>query len=617
MARFSTQGAGPKSLDRLISGLSRLFVAVLALTVVGCVVILARGANRGLDMTDEGIYLHAYRGWKSYDLSITGAGVVLGPVFQLLGWSIPLLRLVKLAGLLASSAFLAYATTEFVGSHFVARTLRREKQSIIILIAVLSSLSVYAWLPQSPGYNDLSIMFSAVAIGLAFLWSISAGRRASVYAALIGIVIILLVFVKWPSAICTSAGITAFMFGSGRGKRFVSFLVASAIGGAATLIALQIGVGQLLNRMQELSTSSDTVLRGTGFMDAYVMTYARNISSTAAGVAKTCGPIMLPVLIVSLFLVRRLPLIATTLYAAGVAVLTVFARKRGYLTGGEINVIRLESTFPIFFAATLGLVVLWAVYERGRPKTVRETPADAIPRFSLVSGLALVAAAPILQAIGTGNPMFRIAFCAGAAWAAATGALALVVMERGGRMFYLPSIAAIATMAIVGLAAGLQGLRTDSFRVGPLSGETVSLAGVPQLKGMRLDQTAADLVRDTREVLRKEGVLGRPGFSTFNGTGLTYAVGMPEPLGGLFVEEPLPAVLVSRIQQACDVGVINPKAPPVILSLGDKQPAAATTALQKCGIDFPGAYRSIRVKATPGSYTYVRAEGLTVWVPQK
>ena len=596
---------------------SRLLIAGLALTAAVSVILLARAANRGLDLTDEGIYLHAYRGWKFYDLSITGAGAVLGPVFQLLGWSIPALRLLKLVCLLASSAFLAFATTEFVHHHFKAQILRREKQALVVLISILSAFSVYAWLPQSPGYNDLSIMLSAVSIGLAFLWAISTGRRSTVFAVLIGVAIILLIFVKWPSAICTSAGITAFIIGSGRFKRFGSFLAASAAGGVATLAVLQIGVGHLLDRAKELSTSSDTALRGTGFMDAYVLTYARNISSTAAGVARVCGPVMVPVLILCAVLVRRRPVVATTIYTAGLGALTIFARKRGYITGGEINVVRLESTFPIFFTAALGLVVLWAVHQQGRPKAEpASTDADPTARFSLLSGVLLVSAAPLLQAIGTGNPMFRIAFCAGAAWATAVAAMMLVVVERGGRAFYLPATCALGTMSIVGLVAGLQGLRTDSFRVGPLSQETVALPGVPEMKGMRLDQTAADLIRDTREVLRKEGALGAPGFSTFNGTGLTYALGMPEPLGGLFVEEPLPNVLRSRIQQACKIGAITTKTPPVVLSLGSTQPPVATEELQKCGIDFPKSYKSVRVTATPGNYMFVRNEGLTVWVPK-
>ena len=174
---------------------SRLLIAGLALTAAVSVILLARAANRGLDLTDEGIYLHAYRGWKFYDLSITGAGAVLGPVFQLLGWSIPALRLLKLVCLLASSAFLAFATTEFVHHHFKAQILRREKQALVVLISILSAFSVYAWLPQSPGYNDLSIMLSAVSIGLAFLWAISTGRRSTVFAVLIGVAIILLIFV--------------------------------------------------------------------------------------------------------------------------------------------------------------------------------------------------------------------------------------------------------------------------------------------------------------------------------------------------------------------------------------------------------------------------------------
>ena len=599
----------------LLSTMARIGVAALTVTVLFSVWILIRASPRGLDLTDEGIYLNNYRAWRNPQLTFTGAPVIFGPIFQLLGWSIPNLRLVKLALLLGTSSFLGYATVRFVFAHVQPQVLRREKQAIVVCVSILGSLSVYAWLPQSPGYNDLAIMFSALAVALTLFWSTAVGRNRIILACLIGSVSVLLLLVKWPSAVCTAAGITAFIFASGRRKRFPSFLGAAFGGGFTTLVFVQLVAGKLPERVKTLKGSSTTSLQGLDFLDAYVWNYTRNIEHTARGVLRIGGPVIFPCLIVALLLIRRRAVLAGLVYSIGLVLLVARTRYKSYLTGGEINVVQLESTFPIFFLAALGVTVLYLVYQRNRPFS---SPADSIPLFqpkSLIAGITLLSFAPLLQAVGTGNPMFRIAFCAGAAWSAAIAALMIVAVERGGTPFLAPAICSLATVCAVGLLPGLQGLWTDSFRVGPLWKQTVSVPSAPEVRGMRFDPATADLIAKTRAILSSEGFVGKPGFSTSNGTGLTYAVGLAQPLAGLFVEEPLPEVLEVRIREACRLGVITASEPPVVLSLGGERPPVATRELQACGIKFPSGYRSFRVKPPSGGYPHMRDEGITVWLP--
>ena len=69
-----------------------LLVTVIVGTIAAIVVSFVAvwlAASRGLDLTDEGIYLVTYRAFREPDLTFTGAPAILGPLFQTLGWSIP------------------------------------------------------------------------------------------------------------------------------------------------------------------------------------------------------------------------------------------------------------------------------------------------------------------------------------------------------------------------------------------------------------------------------------------------------------------------------------------------------------------------------------------------
>ena len=56
-------------------------------------------AGRGFDISDEGFYVLSYRWWDSTPRVFTGVQYLYGPVFELLGWSIPGLRVVRLVSI--------------------------------------------------------------------------------------------------------------------------------------------------------------------------------------------------------------------------------------------------------------------------------------------------------------------------------------------------------------------------------------------------------------------------------------------------------------------------------------------------------------------------------------
>lgn len=606
--------AGSKALLQLVEGPAVAALAGLAL-VAFCVVVWA--SPRGIDFTDEGIYLQYYRWWKVPELTFTGAPMLLGPVFELLGWSVPALRVTKAVLLVASAALLGHAAARYLFAHLPAHLASRRRHALVILSAILGSFSLYSWLPQSPGYNDLAVMISSAIVAATLLWALADGRRAAALGALIGAAAVCLLFVKWPSAVMVAAGVGAFQMASGRTRRIPAFVVAALGGAVGMVLVLQIAAGPLADRVTNLVGASDTVLEGLGFFDAYLRPYATSMTRALWRSSGLVVPTVVPFLALAVVVGRRSRVVAAGLITAGLGVFLVSLRIRGHLTGGEVNVVALESTFPAVYLAVIGSLLVAVLLARVSPMPAPESslrPQGA--GRSLAVGVALVSLMPMLQAIGTGNPPFRIAFCAGAAWGAAAAMLGQIAIWRGGPAMVMPATMAVVCVAGVGVVAGVDGLRTDSFRVGPLAAQTVAVPSAPALDGLRVDPSTASLVAQVRGLLDARGLLEYPAFSSANGTGLTFAVGLRHPPAGLFIEEPLPGIVRSRIREACRIDAIGPEEPPVVISIGDEVPAVTAEELRLCGIDFPSSYEPVRVMPEPAAYSSFRRDGVTVWIPR-
>ena len=93
---------------RLLLGLTVTFLGGLLLVSTYWA---AAAIHRGFDLSDESLYVVSYRYYRDPELVHTGAAAVLGPIFDLVGWSIPGLRLIKLAILLAGGAALGRAVS--------------------------------------------------------------------------------------------------------------------------------------------------------------------------------------------------------------------------------------------------------------------------------------------------------------------------------------------------------------------------------------------------------------------------------------------------------------------------------------------------------------------------
>ena len=593
----------------LLVWINRLAAIGAFLTLVVSAVAVWIGTSRGFDLTDEGIYLATARAFRRPELTFTGAPGVLGPLFQAVGWSIPALRRAKLIAFLVTSAALG-CTVERV---LVRRTPTQSDTDWVrtlwfVSLVTVGGLSVYSLLPQSPGYNDLAILLAMAAV-IVTLRALAEGPGVASGFGL-GLIGILLFLVKFPSAVMIGAGCLAVLV-IRRRTPLVELARTLGIGagfGAATgLGLLQLLSGNVVARAQAVFRANNTAVQGQSLSKSYVDIYL----SAAGSIFRSLAPLVVLLgiaAVVCRLVARRMPWAACAGYVAMSAAVMAIARQRSFFTGGQDHVETLQNAFPLLTA-----IVLLGGWSLRPSANLSEGVIDDRHRGDLRAGVALLVAAPTLQAIGTGNTPFAIAASAGAMW---TAALYVVLYWKGG-VEGPRALAGLALATLVGAGSWLLGapaLWLTPFRLsGDLRDQTAVVRGVPRLAGVRTDSPTAEFLSKAHAELAARKVLGEPGFSSFAGVGLAYALELDHPPAGIYIDEPLAAVLKGRLADACAAGAIGPERRPVVLTDASRYGATAG-ALGDCGIDFPDGYEQVTL-ASPPFLDRFGIRRISLWTP--
>jgi hypothetical protein len=590
--------------------------AGFVLALVGCVVVCLRASSRGLDLTDEGIYLITYRWYRYPELTFTSSSAIFGPLFELFGWSVAALRVIKLVLVLATSALLGIMSQRFLRSRLPAASWFGSTGTYLYpLMVTLGGMSIYSWLPQSPGYNDLAIFLATTSLASAFGFVDATGSKRRWWAAAMGFQGMMLLFVKWPSAFGVALVLVSFIIGVKATRQLISSLPFVFLGAIGTLVFIQLIAGKLATRVSALTSSSGTVLKGVSFKEAYINAYLSDLRSVIDNLLQLEVAVVVSCFVVAAILARRQRRLSVALLAFALAGGVGTAWRQQWFVGGAENVRRLEILFPFLLLLTTGFVVVCFLVghqTNHRMGTAKGAGAGRELGFAIGAMLAL----PFGQALGTGNPPFTIAACAGAAWTAGIVAFLLVGIGRGGRDLAVPALVVVAALGLAPLNMGARGLWQNPFRVtGGMDAQTVSAPQLPALDDLKVDRETALVLTEISLILERNNLVGRPGITTFNGTGLAFALGLRHPPSGIFMEEALPDVLKVRIEEACEQGALSPATLPVVLSAGGP-PTATGSALRACGIDFPNAYRAEEVTAKGTLATGAVPQDIVVWVPK-
>lgn len=595
--------------------LLRWVPAMFVLLVLARLVWLAWLASaRGVDFTDEGIYLVSYRYYRSPQMVYNGAPAFFGPLFQLVGYSVVSLRRVKLVLVLASGLGLGHATAAFVRPRPQVGASRLETLPMhfaVVLFVTIGGFTMYTWLPQSPGYNDLSVLCASVlaAVILPALTSQSPGRRW--WLATAGAIAAIALINKWPAGLCMVAVVVVVLIVAHGWREAGRDLAWSGAGFVVGCVLLAVVSGHFFGRLSELRSSSEQLSDSLPIWDSYLLPYWRNLLDVGRLVGARVWLILVLGIALSLVVALRRSMVLGGIIALAVLLAVTTASRSGQFRGGDFNVGLSQVALPLMLALA---GVVWLI---ARVAGALSTGASdgATPRsLARVRGatLALLIGLGGAQAFGTLNPPMFVVVSSGALCAAAIVIVAADAVVTW-RPAILPMAAVLIALPVATEAMMVSGLWQHPYRLATnLYAQTEPLDSVIGYDGLSADTGTAHLLHDLSEIARRRDLVGRPGLSVSSSPGYAVALGLTHPPADLFISsiEYVPDnadVYAARLRTACARGLIDPEDPPVILTAGGSAPADTSALLAECGIAFPADFELEVADSAAGS--------IGVWIP--
>lgn len=560
-------------------------------TITGIWTMVAiRAAGHGLDLTDEGFYLLSYRWWNADHRTFTGAQYLYGPVFALLGHDIAALRIFRLGTVLIAHLLFGLAFMGWLRPRRPAAPPTRLWEAAGAAVLVAAGGAVYSWLPQSPGYNDVVLLGTLLALAVVFRMARDTERGAPVPAwppAAFGLVAVAMLLAKWSSVLVL--GVLAVAAGvalAPAGVRAIRRAAGWAVAGAAAATALvHLLIVPLTTAVPQLIEVNRLLAEGSFAIPVLLHRYLDSTRPVLETITRQYGLLLVAAVLVTLARRRTAQVVAALLAAAGLVQAVAFTVRDGGLGGGPVHV--RQFLVPLVVAGLVAVLVAGA----GRLD-------DGRGRL-LLGGLAVL---PLIQAFGTSNIPLKVSVMAFALWmamlvAVITGLDRRAVAARG------LTVAVAAGSLLVTACVSTGGLWRNPYRDVPYARATTSVAGVPALAGLRVAPEQARAYGDLHA--RLAPYLAPPGRRV---VGLDKMAGVVLLLDGRTVGEVWyapedPSRTRAGIAAACAAGPPWPmdRAPVIVLNR-PLQPADERL-LRPCGLDPGRDYRRLAPAAETGGFT--------------
>lgn len=587
------------------------------------VVTVVLSADRGLDLTDESLYLLSYRWWDVNLDAFSGVQYVYGPVFQLLGYDIALLRVARLVVTVAAHAWFAHA---FVGWLRVRRPhlprTRWVEAAGATAVAACGGIT-YSWLPLSPGYNDLALACALVLAGGVLRVARDAALDRPVAAwvpVLLGIVVVEMALAKWSSAALVVAGtgtvlVIVMVLARQGALRLLRVVGLGLVGVAIAVAVMQFLLVPLQRAIPPMVEVNSAVAGSTNSPSALLARYHLGASTLGHAVLAQYWPLLVAAVAVPVLdRVRALRPLAIAVAALALAVSVGEVLRRDGTLGGTVNL----PVFTVTIFAPLVAVALVALTHAAlsAPRAVRSlrsgrgraASADAgggdggagAARTDRTSGpdsggwrvraeqtvlVTMLLLVPVVVSVGTGNFLQYIAVLGLASWAAVAVLLLTAPGLRSGAARVLLA-GLVAGLVASSAAIAVDGLWNRPYRT---TGHDASSAdaGVPALTSVRVSPSDARFYADLRErllpLVREPGRAIMP-FDRM--PGIAYLLDA-RPVGESWYAATDPARSVAGVRRACaaEGGPWWGDRAPIILfnrPITDRE----RSAFADCGIDF-------------------------------
>ncbi|GAB3065934.1 hypothetical protein GCM10027080_02020 [Pedococcus soli] len=450
-------------------------------------------STRGFDISDEGYYVLSYRDWDTNLRTFTGSQYVYGPVFDLVGQSVPGLRRVRLVTVLAAHVAFAWAFVTWLLNVPQGAGLTRGWCWAAGLSIVASGGVVYGWLPLSPGYNDVSVLGTLLLMAAVLRVARGVtlhGRVPLPPLATMGPVVMALLLAKSVAGLPTVIFVLAVMAAvalraraRARGALVGAAVLLLSLGLAAAVVdRLVMPFGRMLPPMR---TVNALVAGGT---NSPLQLLGMYLGSTAKLLLQVVVILLVPSLIVTLGLLvvrvgrRRAGLLL--LAAAGpVGLLLRWPGRAGMPPAGAASVLGYATALTSLAVLVLAVLGAGGLGARRRDRGAAQAGGGV---WIVVAALAVL---PAVQALGTGNELYVMAVNQIACW------VALMVLGatsvRGRRVLFVPVMSATAVTVLVAATVGVDGLLEHPYRTDPFRSATRPVGGPGVLAELKVSPERA------------------------------------------------------------------------------------------------------------------------------
>lgn len=568
--------------------------------------------DRGFDTTDEGFYLLSYRWWDSTTRVFTGNQYLYGPVFELLGWSVPGLRVVRIISLVLVHATFGWAFMSWLRTRRPTASPSKGWEVAGTLVVTAVAGITYGWLPASPGYND-PVLLGSLLLASVVLWSLRVvvgGAPLPVSAAAcVGPPVVAMILAKWVAVLATLpflavVGVLALHAAGARG--WLRYLAAVVLSTTLSALLVQVLLTPLPALTRQVVSLSLSVSEDDGSLAKLLRYYTETtLSMLRDALTATIASLLVAAVIAVVLRVVGLRALVPAILLAPLAGMYVYIGPRQMLPGGG------GAATPRYVAllVSLSIVVLVAVtvdgllhHRSNQPHSDAEVssprPSGRTPDVYVVAMLLLL---PAVQALGTNNPFFYLSINQFGCWAALlVAACTATRLTLTGRWLV---VSATACAVVIAVTSGVDGMLRHPYRTVGFEQATTRVGGPGSIGDLRVDATTASRFREV-EAAVGDLPTGTPVVAFDHMPGVVLLLG-GRSVGEAWYDSVNFERTAAGIRAECRNGWPHDRPPVVIYS---RAPTPVdTAALAACGFSLESGFR--RVEVTAGD------PDLTVYVP--
>lgn len=555
----------------------RALAATALLAVVASAWLVLVASGRGIDVTDQSLYLLMVDNPLASIRSASGFHHILSPAFELVGESIVNWRRFRAVLDIGVDIVLALSVIRFIKFHrpesaIVTSPLRR---ALVGTGIVTFGFMTWSGAPNGFGYNELGGILNTLLMAslLNLLVEKNSSAKSHLLSGFSGALMALLVVTRWTAGPIALAVLIVFALHRHR-KQAVIAALSGSIGFAVMAAAVHLFIIDLGTLIQGTVDGTTDVSQGVHGRSRIISEYITSALNAVATMGFFLIPAVLAYAPVHLSKQGQLPGRAVPVLSITLSGASLVAFHLAFSGDSKVTLINGWAGAVVLLLVVLLVTCARAVWnERGRTEALQ---AVAVP--------ALFLGVSFWLQVGTNNQILWSAVHSAALWAAAIAILLHVAPPLRVAPFAIGAIGIAGAMIPVFLFTSLT---VEPYRI--TGDQNIAVEQGP-FSGLQVDERTHRFLTDLnglRDELGPEPTV----LSFWTRPAVNYALG-GQGIGFPWYAPDAPNTAASSIEGACvDDGFVPPGEVVVVTSSDLSQFDNIERAMQACGINFPTGFQ--------------------------